>query len=546
MSAVVLSDKVAAFDTLDTLEFESNTTGTSFDVGKFPSAIGIDEYEDTVYVANSDSDSISVIDGETLEVTQVPVGEYPISIAIDWISGIVYVANFDSDDMTVIDGETLDVTQVPAGKNPNSIAVNAFNNTIYLANFGSDNVSVIDGYNFTNTANVIVDCCPTDIAVDEYDDTVYVTTTNEESDSISAIDNDTLDVTQVPVDCCIFGIAVDEGYDTIYAAQYSMTSENDNILIINDTMNVSQVRPVRCCVLDIAVDDDDGILYVANSDRRTVDVMNETCLDPLSGVSFNANPFHAGHIECNDITVPINQYFYVDINTSCKAKANKGFEFLSWEENLDNNSTHIIKASQPASSLDSILDFLGMSKPEEHEATISITKFGTFTANFKGLPPAIPPEYLATLFAVVISAFVGSWLAPTFIEWRKTKKHGNRLDYYHERIKDLSKDGKLDKNDLDSLDKLRDNITDEYARDKINREQFDKLVGDISISYQEIFRNEIDSMMTTLSEEDKEKRLNEIETEIEDLCAKGKISELHYNILGKRIEFFVNKLKRNK
>ena len=305
-------------------------------------------------------------------------------------------------------------------------------------------------------------------------------------------------------------------------------------------MNVSQVRPVSCCVADIAVDEDDEILYVSNSDKRSVSVMNETSLEPLSGVSFNANPFHGGHIECNDNTVPTNQYFYVDINTLCKANANKGFEFLSWEENLDNNSTQIIKSSQPASSLDSIMDFFGIPKSEEPEATFTTTKFGTFTANFKELPPAIPPEYLATLFAVVISAFVGSWLTPIFIEWRKTKKRGNKFDYYHEKIKLLYKDGKLDKNDIDSLDKLRDILTDEYTRGNVNKEQFDKLADDISIRYQEIFRKEIYSIMTASSEGDKEKQLNEIKNDIEDLCAKGKISELHYNLLVKRIEFFAN------
>ena len=36
---------------------------------------------------------------------------------------------------------------------------------------------------------------------------------------------------------------------------------------------------------------------------------------------------------------------------------------------------------------------------------------GSFTANFKALPPPIPPEYVATLFTVVATAFIGSWRA---------------------------------------------------------------------------------------------------------------------------------------
>ena len=37
-------------------------------------------------------------------------------------------------------------------------------------------------------------------------------------------------------------------------------------------------------------------------------------------------------------------------------------------------------------------------------------------------------------------------------------------------------------------------------------------------------------MMIAPSEKDKEKELNEIKYDIEDACAKGKISELHYNL----------------
>jgi transcriptional regulator NrdR family protein len=94
----------------------------------------------------------------------------------------------------------------------------------------------------------------------------------------------------------------------------------------------------------------------------------------------------------------------------------------------------------------------------------------------------------------------------------------------------LYRDGKLDQNDIADLDRLRNSITDEYARGKISREQFDQLVDDISIRYQEIFRKEIDSVMIAPSKGDKIKELNQIKYDIEDACAKGKISELRYNL----------------
>jgi hypothetical protein len=54
---------------------------------------------------------------------------------------------------------------------------------------------------------------------------------------------------------------------------------------------------------------------------------------------------------------------------------------------------------------DRFLDLLSI-KPDKPESKLSITKFGNFTANFRALPPPIPPEYAATLFTVVATAYV--------------------------------------------------------------------------------------------------------------------------------------------
>ena len=94
-------------------------------------------------------------------------------------------------------------------------------------------------------------------------------------------------------------------------------------------------------------------------------------------------------------------------------------------------------------------------KADKPESTLNITKFGSFTANFKALPPPVPAEYVATLFSVVVTAFVGTWLTPTVIGWRKSKNQGKKLEYYHNEINSMYNDGKLDKKDIDKLDSLR-------------------------------------------------------------------------------------------
>ena len=307
----------------------------------------------------------------------------------------------------------------------------------YVANSESDTVSVIeemDG-NYSNIANIPVGDGPTNLAVIDWGD---------EGDSIAYVSN-------------------------AYSNTVSMINGTDG--------NYSNIADITVGPNPGPLDADqtNSMAYVATSNG--VSVIYGISKQVQAGVSFDVNPFHAGRIECKDFAVPTNRYFYVDFRTQCAAQPNEGFKFSNWIENLGSNSSRTISASQDdwfINALDWLTSTFGR-EPKDMPATLNVTKFGSFTANFKELPPAIPPQYLATLFAVVASAFIGSWLTPTFIGWRRGKKQGNKLDYYHERIKYLYEDGKLDKNDIDNLDKLRDSITDEYARGRINKDQFDKL-----------------------------------------------------------------------
>ena len=92
---------------------------------------------------------------------------------------------------------------------------------------------------------------------------------------------------------------------------------------------------------------------------------------------------------------PLGKEFYIYSGSGCTAKPYPGFGFISWEDNLDKNSTQLLNATTPSSALDPILDFL-LINHDKPEARL-FAKFGNFTANFKALPPPIPPEYAATL-----------------------------------------------------------------------------------------------------------------------------------------------------
>jgi hypothetical protein len=250
----------------------------------------------------------------------------------------------------------------------------------------------------------------------------------------------------------------------------------------------------------------------------------------VAKVMFKTEPFNSGYVECDKIKAPIGQQIYVWSGSECTAKPSPGFEFASWQENLGRNSTQLLQISSPPSFfsydffVDSILDLFHM-KPEPPESKLNVTRFGIFTANFRALPPAIPPEYVATLFTVVATAFIGSWLTPTVIGWRSAKKQVGKFDQYHNEIKKVY-------NDAAVLDNLTGKITDEYTKGKINKESYDKLLDEISLSYGEIFTKEIDSL-NNISENDKGRQLSTIISNIEDMHAKGKIKNKYYANLKK-------------
>ena len=127
----------------------------------------------------------------------------------------------------------------------------------------------------------------------------------------------------------------------------------------------------------------------------------------------------------------------MEVGTKCTAQPIRGFEFSNWVENLNGNSSIPLN---------------------DTTATLNVNRFGTFTANFKPLPPAIPPEFLLPLYGIILSSLIG-WTIPSFIGWIKAKRQQGRVHQYRTRINSVYADGNLDENDIGSLDKLHREVT---------------------------------------------------------------------------------------
>src|SRR6476661_1159837 len=502
-------------------------------IGNAPETIGVNPHTNMMYVANYLDNTVSVIDGEnnTKIGNDIPVGSSPEAIGVNEDTNTIYVANLDNNTVSVIDGENnTKIDDIPVGKGPRDIAVNQLHDMIYVAYLDNNSVSVIDGENNTKIDDIPVGTSG-DIDVISSLGTIYVSNNDSDSVSVISLTNNTK-IDDIPVGKGPGDIGVNSDTNTIYVA-----NDDDTVSVIdgNSKTKIGNDIPVGKGPGDIGVNSDTNTIYVANNWDNSVSVIDGKANKVVAKVTFSTEPFNGGRIECDKdkLTAQLGQQFYIYSGSQCTAKPNQGFEFVSWQENLGGNSTQLLKFSSPSSIVDSILDFFNM-KPDKQEATLNITKFGSFTANFKALPPPIPTQYVATLITIVATAFIGSWLTPTVIEWRNRRKQVSKLDHCHNEAKNLYNDGKLDSNDIEKLNKLKDKITDEYTKGKINKEQYDKLGNEISISYRAIFTKEINSL-NTIPKNDKVEQLSRIKTDIEDAYAKGKINELHHTLLKERL-----------
>ena len=326
-------------------------------------------------------------------------------------------------------------------------------------------------------------------------------------------------------------------HDTLY-----VTNSGSNTVSVTDTGTNTKIKDIEVGLNPSYMNFVGSMdtLYVSNRESGGISVIDPITNKLVAGITFKINPFNSGSITCNDSIQPtINRLIYIYPNTPCVAIPNNGFEFSSWVKNLDNNSTETIKTSYVTTSLlNSFLNIFGI-KSEDKDAILSITEFGSFTANFKVAPPTIPSEYLIGLYTIVVTTIIG-WSIPSIIGWIKSRGDIRKLNYYHKRIFNLYDDGKLDEKDIEKLDNLKISISDNYAKGKINSEHYANLKDEISLLYQEICNKKIDSLSNSLSSAEKANSLQKIKNDILDLYSKGKINELHYNLLEKKMSSYID------
>jgi DNA-binding beta-propeller fold protein YncE len=138
---------------------------TSVNVGQTPGGIAVNSRTNTVYVTGEVSGDVSVIDGTTCNArvtsgcrkrpVHVLAGLGARGIAINEATDTVYVANTAANSVSVIDGSTCNAedhggcgrigVQARVGLSPRRVAVDEVTNTVYVTNALSNSVTMLNG-----------------------------------------------------------------------------------------------------------------------------------------------------------------------------------------------------------------------------------------------------------------------------------------------------------------------------------------------------------------------------------------------------------------
>ena len=240
-----------------------NTIG----VGYLPFGIGVQPDGSRVYVANQNSNTVSVINTTTNSVQAnigLGGGLSPFGLAVSPDGTHVYTADYASNAVTVIDTATeTSSAVVGVGKYPKMVAVSPDSSRVYVTNSGSNSVSVIDSASNTVTATIGVGTTPLGVAASPDGARVYVA--NVGSGSMSVIDAGTNQVTGF-INTSANWVAVSPDSKVVYA-----TSADNVVKVIDtatnqvtDTISIPVPAGAGASLGMPAVSADGGRLFVPN------------------------------------------------------------------------------------------------------------------------------------------------------------------------------------------------------------------------------------------------------------------------------------------
>ena len=131
----------------------AQVAGTRITVGTSPSAVTVNPVTNKLYVTNSGSNNVTIVNLNTGAKATLPTGTQPMWIATNPESNTIYASALVGANVTVIDGATDTVATTLATGGGGWTAINPLTDTAYVLRYGGgDEVNVIEGETYVLTS----------------------------------------------------------------------------------------------------------------------------------------------------------------------------------------------------------------------------------------------------------------------------------------------------------------------------------------------------------------------------------------------------------
>lgn len=281
-------------DSVSVLDGTQNTVLTSIPVGVLPGGVGVNITTGKVYISNASDGTLSVIDTSTNSVVNTIIsltsGSDVHFVAVNSITDRIYVSEYyDGSFITVVDGSTdsIIITVDNNGSYSYGLGVIPSTNKIYSARWNP--AAVIDGSTNTYLGDVTLgswsECG--DIGVNPDLNKIYVA--DQSNDNIHVVDGFTDSETiAVSVGINPYGVGVDVNRNMIYVANLT----DGTVSVIDGATNtVIDTITVGTSPMGVAVNSYTSRVYVANSGSNDVSVIDGLTNTVISTIPVETAPY---------------------------------------------------------------------------------------------------------------------------------------------------------------------------------------------------------------------------------------------------------------
>jgi YVTN family beta-propeller protein len=245
-----------------------------------------------IYVSNQLDNTVSVIDGATHRtVATVRVGVSPAQMAVSPDRRSVYIANTGSDTVSVLNTDRNTVAKtiaLPRGSRAIGVALSPNGRYLYTADGGTDRVSVIDTRAGRVVTSVRVGTQPLGVAVARHGKTVY--SANSGSGDVSVIDARTNRVVRaIPTGRFPTGVAVTPDGASLY-----VTNELSGVTVINAGNGTVRARLRSPSPFSVTMSPNGDRAYVTGLGPGTltaIDTGTDRVLSTVSVGPYGTDPF---------------------------------------------------------------------------------------------------------------------------------------------------------------------------------------------------------------------------------------------------------------